>query len=98
METCWLVDLHRALLIAQVRLYRVAVAVAAVITTYLSCDKGPSINARSFKSDGLDKALRSVLQLQLASRQLLIDRLRPLRRLFVRASTIQLAIDATTLS
>ena len=75
-----------------------AVAVAAVITTYLSCDKGPSINARSFKSDGLDKALRSVLQLQLASRQLLIDQLRPLRRLFVRASTIQLAIDAATQS
>lgn len=98
METCWLVGLHRALLTAQARLYRVAVAVAAVITTYLSCDKGPSINARSFKSDGLDKALRSVLQLQLASRQLLIDQLRPLRRLFVRASTIQLAIDAATQS
>ena len=98
METCWLVDLHRALLIAQGRLYRVVVAVAAVITTYLSCDKGPSINARSFKSDGLDKALRSVLQLQLASRQLLINQLRPLQQLFVRASTIQLAIDATARS
>ena len=98
METCWLIGLHLALLTAQVRLYRVAVAVAAVITTYLSCDKGPSINARSFKSDGLDKALRSVQQLQLASRQLLIDQLRLLQRLFVRASTIQLAIDATARS
>ena len=98
METCWLVGLHRAPLTAQARLYRVAVAVAAVITTYLSCDKGPSINARSFKSDGLDKALRSVPQLLLASRQLLINQLRPLQQLSVRASTIQLAIDATARS
>ena len=98
METCWLVGLHRALLTAQARLYRVAVAIAAVITTYLSCDKGPSINARSFKSDGLDKALRSVQQLLLASRQLLTDQLRPLRRLFVRASTIRPVIDATAQS
>ena len=70
------------------------VVVAAVITTYLSCDKGPSISAHSFKSDDLvivsdTKALRSERLRQLASRQLLADQPRPPRRPFVRASTIR---------
>ena len=82
-----------------------AVAVATVITKYLSCDIGPSINAHSFKSDddlaatvNDDKALRSVPQQQLASRQLLAGQLPPPRRPFVRACTIRPTIDAATQS